>query len=327
MPPVPIALLALLADGRFHSGQALGAALGVTRSAVWKAMRVCARHGVDIHSVRGKGYRLAQPLDLLYEQTVRASLDPSAARLLACLEVHAALDSTSKYLSRIADSQSISGIACLAESQDAGRGRRGRNWVSPFGANIYLSVLWRFVAGPAALSGLSLAMGVAVLQALHNLGVHVCGLKWPNDVLCEGRKLAGILVDIKGEASGPCSAVIGLGVNVRMPEAAAAAIDQPWTDLVHIASSRCPSRNQIAAQLLSQILLALNEFDQAGFAPFREQWMRWDCFVGQRVNLQLPDRMIAGRARGIDERGGLLLEVQGEVRAFTGGEIGLRAAS
>lgn len=327
MPPVPIALLSLLADGRFHSGQALGAALGVTRSAVWKALRICAQHGVDIHSVRGKGYRLAQPLDLLREQTIRASLDPVAAQLLTRLEIHVALDSTSKYLSRIAATESASGVACLAESQHAGRGRRGRDWISPFGANIYLSVLWCFAIGPAALSGLSLAMGVAALQALRNLGVDVCGLKWPNDILCEGRKLAGILVDIKGEASGPCNAVIGIGMNVRMPEVAATLIDQSWTDLEHVAPGHCPSRNPLAAQLLSRILLALNEFEAVGFAPFRTQWMRADCFNGQRVNLQLPDRIVSGRARGVDEHGRLLLEVQGEVRAFTGGDIGLRAAS
>lgn len=327
MPPVPVALLALLTDGRFHSGQALGAALGVTRSAVWKAIRICGQHGLDIHSVPGKGYRLAQPLELLHEPTIRTKLDPTAAPLLARLEVHAALDSTNSYLSRIANGQAISGIACLAESQDAGRGRRGRRWASPFGANIYLSVLWRFAGGPAALSGLSLAMGVAVLEALHALGVSVCGLKWPNDILCEGRKLAGILVDITGEASGPCSAIVGVGVNVRMPDAAATTIDQSWTDLAHIAPSRYWSRNQLAAQLLSRILLALHEFDRAGFAPFREQWLRRDCFVGKRVHLQLADRMITGRARGIDAQGGLLLEVQGEVRAYTGGEIGLRDAS
>jgi BirA family biotin operon repressor/biotin-[acetyl-CoA-carboxylase] ligase len=328
MPPVPFALLSLLSDSRFHSGQALGAALGVTRSAVWKAMRVCAQHGIEIHSVRGKGYRLTQKLDLLHEQAIRQNLETHAERLLTRLEIHATLDSTSKHLLRMPDNESASGIACLAESQHAGRGRHGRRWTSPFGANIYLSVLWRFAAGPAALSGLSLAIGVAVLQALQAMGVRVCGLKWPNDILCEGRKLAGILLDIKGEASGPSSAVVGIGVNVRMPEVAAMEIDQPWTDIYHVAAHvHSPPRNQIAAQLLGQVLIALDEFDHAGFAPFQERWMRWDCFAGRRVSLQLPTQTVQGRAHGIDERGALLLEVQGEVRAFTGGEVRLRAAS
>ncbi|MHB8745450.1 MAG: bifunctional biotin--[acetyl-CoA-carboxylase] ligase/biotin operon repressor BirA [Gammaproteobacteria bacterium] len=327
MPPVPLALLSLLADSRFHSGQALGAALGVTRSAVWKAMRVCAQHGIEIHSVRGKGYRLAQKLDLLHEQSIKQNLETQAQRLLTRLEIHSTLDSTSTHLLRMSDNELASGVACLAESQHTGRGRHGRHWISPFGANIYLSVLWRFAVGPAALSGLSLAMGVAVLQSLQALGVSVCGLKWPNDILCEGRKLAGILLDIKGEASGPSSTVVGIGVNVRMPEVVAAEIDQPWTDLNHIAAPACPSRNQIAAQLLGQVVIALDEFDRAGFTPFQARWMRWDCLAGRQVNLQLPHQTVRGRACGIDERGALLLEVQGEVRAFTGGEVSLRAAS
>jgi len=325
--PVPLALLTLLADGRFHSGQALGAALGVTRSAIWKAMQVCAERGIEIHSVRGKGYRLAQTLDLLRQEQLIRQLDDNVRPLLSCLEIHNEIDSTSKQLLRLAASGAPSGMACFAESQTAGRGRRGRLWVSPFGANIYFSVLWRFAQGPAALSGLSLAIGVAVLEAVQALGIEGCGLKWPNDVLWKERKLAGVLLDLSGEATGPTAVVVGIGLNVRMPETAAAGIDQPWVDLYSLRPAEPPARTRIAAQLLGHVLATLDEFDRQGLTAFQERWARWDCLAGREVTLQLSTQRITGRALGIDPRGALLLETQGQVRAYASGEISLRASA
>ncbi len=323
--PVPLPLLSLLADGRFHSGAALGDALGVTRSAVWKAVQVCTDHGIDIHSVRGKGYRLAQALDLLQQERIIDQLDANVRPLLRNLEIHNELDSTSKHLLRSAAGNALSGIACLAEVQTGGRGRRGRAWVSPFGANIYLSVLWRFAQGPAALSGLSLAIGVAVLEAVQALGVDGCGLKWPNDVVWNGRKLAGVLLDLSAEASGPSTVVVGIGLNVRMPDSAAATIDQPWVDLDSLLPAGSVHRNRIAAQLLGRVLVALSEFDSEGLAPFQARWARWDCLAGRSVTLQLPTQVIVGRAQGIDASGALLLETGGQVSAYAAGEVSVRA--
>ncbi len=325
--PVPLPLLSLLADGRFHSGAALGDALGVTRSAVWKAVQVCAEHGIDIHSVRGKGYRLVQELDLLRQDRIVSQIDPNVRPLLYDLEIHNELDSTSKYLLRAAAGGAATGTACLAESQTGGRGRRGRTWVSPFGANIYLSVLWRFTQGPAALSGLSLAVGVAVLEAVQALGIDGCGLKWPNDVLWNGRKLAGVLLDLSAEASGPSTVVVGVGLNVRMPDSAATTIDQPWVDLYSLLPAGLLPRNHIAAQLLGRVLAALSEFERDGLAPFQSRWARWDCLAGRSVMLQLPTQNIAGRAQGIDASGALLLETEGQVRAYAAGEVSVRASA
>lgn len=324
--PVPLELLTLLTDGRFHSGQALGVALGVTRSAVWKAIQVCTDHGIEIHSVRGKGYRLAQTLDLLRQDQLIKQLDDGARALLSSLEIHHEIDSTSKQLLRQAASCAPSGTACFSESQTAGRGRRGRLWVSPFGANIYFSVLWRFAQGPAALSGLSLAIGVAVLEAVQALGIEDCGLKWPNDVLWQGRKLAGVLLDLNGEASGPTAVVVGIGLNVRMPETAAADIDQPWVDLYSLRPAKSPTRTRIAAQLLGGVLATLDEFDRQGLVAFQERWARWDCLAGREVTLQMPTQHITGRALGIDPSGALLLETEGQVRAYASGEISLRVS-
>lgn len=325
--PVPLPLLTLLADGRFHSGAALGNALGVTRSAVWKAVQVCAEHGIDIHSVRGKGYRLAQDLDLLQQDRIISQLDTAARPLLRELEIHHELDSTSKHLLRRAADGAATGTACFAETQTGGRGRRGRTWVSPFGANIYLSVLWRFAQGPAALSGLSLAIGVAVLEAVQAQGIDSCGLKWPNDVLWEGRKLAGVLLDLNAEACGPSTVVVGIGLNVRMPDSAAQVIDQPWVDLHGLMPASLPPRNHIAAQLLGRVLAALSEFEQCGLAPFQARWARWDCLAGQPVALLLPTQQITGRARGIDATGALLLETEGQVHAYAAGEVTVRATA
>lgn len=325
--PVPLPLLTLLADGRFHSGAALGDALGVTRSAVWKAVQVCGEHGIDIHSVRGKGYRLAQELDLLQQERVVSLLDATARPLLNVLEIHHELDSTSKHLLRLAADGAATGTACLAEAQTGGRGRRGRPWASPFGANIYLSVLWRFAQGPAALSGLSLAIGVAVLEAVQALGIDGCGLKWPNDVLWNGCKLAGVLLDLSAEASGPSTVVVGIGLNVRMPDSAAQSIDQPWVDLHSLLPAASPPRNQVAAQLLGRVLAALSEFEHEGLAPFQARWARWDCLAGKPVALMLPTQRITGRAQGIDATGALLLETDGQVRAYAAGEVSVRSTA
>jgi len=325
--PVPLPLLTLLADGRFHSGAALGDALGVTRSAVWKAVQVCSEHGIDIHSVRGKGYRLAQELDLLQQDRIVSQLDMSVRPLLGDLEIHHEIDSTSKHLLRLAADGAATGTACFAEAQTGGRGRRGRSWVSPFGSNIYLSVLWRFAQGPAALSGLSLAIGVAVLETVQALGIDGGGLKWPNDVLWNGRKLAGVLLDLSAEAGGPSTVVVGVGLNVRMPDSAALSIDQPWVDLHSLLPVAPPSRNFIAAQLLGRVLAALSEFEREGLTPFQARWARWDCLAGQPVALLLPTQRITGRAQGIDATGALLLETEGQVRAYASGEVSVRATA
>ncbi len=322
---VSLPLLNLLADGRFHSGAALGRALGVTRSAVWKAVQVCAEHGIDIDSVRGKGYRLAQQIDLLRQDQIIHHFDSAVRPLLHELKIHDELDSTSQQLQRLASDGAVTGTACLAEAQTGGRGRRGRTWVSPFGANIYLSVLWRFAQGPAALSGLSLAIGIAVLETVQTLGVNDCGLKWPNDVLWHGRKLAGVLLDLNAESSGPSTVIVGIGLNVRMPDSAATAIEQPWVDLHSLLPTSLPARSLIAARLLGRVLAALSEFEREGLSAFQARWARWDCLAGRVVMLQLPTQQVTGRAQGIDASGALLLNTDGQVRAYAAGEVSVRA--
>ena len=316
-------LLELLADGRFHSGQALGERLGVSRAAVWKQLRALQDLGLDLHAVRGRGYRCAQPLELLHAERVRAALSPRGRARLSCLDIHTELDSTNTYLQGRAAAGAPAGSVCLAEYQRAGRGRRGRSWVSPFASNIYLSLLWRFPSSPAALSGLSLAAGIGVLRALRELGLDEAGLKWPNDILCGARKVAGVLLDMAGESGGPSHVVVGVGVNVRMPAGAARSIDQPWSDLEQLAG-RGISRNRLAGRLTEHLLDVMTVFENDGFEAFMDEWRRHDLVAGQEVQLLLAGSVVSGRAHGIDPSGALLVHTGGEARRFASGEVSLR---
>ena len=321
-------LLHILADGQFHSGTALGTILGMGRSAIWKHLHALAEWGIDLHAVPGKGYRLAQPVELLDRDLILKALPSPFALIVTELEIHQEIDSTNRYLMNKARLGAPSGQACLAEHQQAGRGRRGRVWVSPFGANIYLSLLWRFALNAESLSGLGLAVGVAVSRALSEEGVTEMGLKWPNDVLWKNRKLAGILLEMSGEISGPCAVVIGVGINVRMPTVAAQEIDQPWADL-ETALGRHVSRNQLAARLLQHLVHALQEFQSSGFSGFHQEWARHDLANGKAVVLHLAGNTVVGNTvngigRGVDASGALILENHTGVRHYPYGEVSLR---
>lgn len=319
--PATAEILRILADGRFHSGEAIARALGVSRGTVWKRLhRVGRQFGVEIQAVRGRGYRLAEPIELLDADAVRRQLGSGARSELAELELHMQLDSTNRHLMRRAAAGAPSGTVCLAEFQTAGRGRRGRSWVSPFAGNVYLSVLWRFAGRD--LSGVSLALAVAVVRALDRLGLSQVGLKWPNDVLWRGRKLAGVLLEMAGEASGPCHVVAGIGLNVRMG-AGGAAIDQPWVDL-ETALGRPVERSRAAAMLIEEALRALADFEREGLAPFLGAWRAVDLLCDQPVAVHLPARSCRGIARGVDASGALLLEAQTGLSRITAGEVSVR---
>lgn len=294
--------LKILSDGGFHSGTQLGTALGVSRTAVWKHLHALSELGLDIYAVPGKGYRLAQPVELLDAQAITSAMADDARALLGGIEIHPRLDSTNTYLMQQAGSGLASGYACLAEYQEAGRGRRGRNWVSPFGANIYLSLLWRYTLDPAQLGGLSLAVGVAMARALRAAGVDGIALKWPNDVLWRDRKLAGILLEMSGESFGASTVVVGLGINCRMSKEAGTHITQPWTDLEKILG-RHLSRNALTALLLSEVLPVLRDYQTAGLAPLLDEWQSYDAVRGKTVTLQLPNQSITGVAAGVDRDG------------------------
>jgi BirA family biotin operon repressor/biotin-[acetyl-CoA-carboxylase] ligase len=320
-------LLAMLAAGDFRSGQELADCLGVSRTAVWKQLNRLADLGLELESVKGRGYRIPGGLDLLARDVVIDQLSATAASLLAELQVPQHIDSTNAEALRTLAEGAISGLAITAEQQSAGRGRRGRTWVSPFARNIYLSLTWQYSQGAAALEGMSLAVGVAVVRALEKLGLVGASLKWPNDVLYQRRKLGGVLLEMVGDASGVCQVVVGVGLNVAMPAAQAEAIDQAWADLAELSGGSPPGRSQVLAALLNELLPLLAGFETEGFAPWREAWMALDAYADQPVIIEAGERRTAGIARGVDARGALQLETSVGIQPVYGGEVSLRASS
>ena len=317
-------LIRLLGDGEFHSGTELAEQLGISRAAIWKHIRSLERLGLELTAIPGRGYRLLSPVDWLDEARIREALGdcPTAFRL----EIHDALDSTNSHLLRAARQGAETGSVCLAEYQQAGRGRIGRDWVSPFGANIYLSLLWRF-EDPAQVGGLSLAVGVALLRALTALGISGLALKWPNDILVGRAKLGGILLDVAGEAHGGCAVVVGIGLNRYLPAAAAAGIDQAWTDLMRI-SGASPPRNALVARVLIELFRVLSAYAETGLSPYLAEWRAAHAFAGQAATLQLGEQCVAGTIVDISDEGFLLLRDQtGELRRFASGDVRLRVSA
>jgi BirA family biotin operon repressor/biotin-[acetyl-CoA-carboxylase] ligase len=320
-------LVGLLADGRFHSGEDLARHLGVSRAAVWKRLQRLARDtGLAVDAVRGRGYRLRAPLELLDAERLGKILSDRYAQVCDRHWVLSSVDSTNAFLARQPAPAPGRAQICLAEQQAAGRGRRGRLWASGYGSSVLMSASWRFELPLAGLSALSLAVGVAVAEALGRLGLEGLGLKWPNDVQLDGRKLAGILVEASGETGGPALAIVGVGVNVRLSDDLGQSIDQPWTDLAR-AGFPAISRNAVAEALMVAILETCREYADQGVEPFLGRWSAFDRFVGRSVRLIGVGGQREGRYLGLDPTGGLRLEGPDGVRTFHAGELSLREVS
>jgi len=325
-------LVELLADAEFHSGEEMGELLGCSRAAVWKQLQKLEGIGLPVESVKGKGYRLAFPLSLLDKDALLKALTPAAAAQLSDIHLFSSLPSTNQFLMEmdLAADNAPGAVVCLSEMQTAGRGRRGRQWVSPFGANVYLSVLWSEASGVAALEGLSLAVGVAIAEGLASLGLNEAELKWPNDVLYGLEKLCGVLLEVKGDLSGECQVVVGIGLNYAMPADFSTAIGQPWTDIRRLVdhgseTEGMPEKTQVVAAILNQLLPLLANYSRRGFAAYRELWSARNAFKGRPVVLTSGPKQITGTMEGVDDSGAVTLRVDnGVLESFSGGELSLR---
>lgn len=313
-----LSLLKLLQDGRFHSGEALGASLGVSRAAVWKQLQALeADYGVVLHRVRGRGYRLEQPVLLLDAKQINAAENAPGWPV----SVLPTTDSTNAEAMRRLALESPP-FAVTAERQTAGRGRRGRAWVSPFGENLYYSLVLRVDSGVAQLEGVSLVVGLAIAQAVRSFGVERVGLKWPNDVLVGGRKLAGILLELSGDPADVCHLIIGVGVNVNMSQGCQP-IDQPWTSM-RTELGVPVDRNCLAVVLGQQLEHYLALHSEVGFAGLMAEWEANHLWQGREVHLHAADNAIAGVVLGVNATGAIRLSVDGQERVFSGGELSLR---
>ncbi len=313
------------------SGDALARESGQTRAAVWKRIGLLREAGVPIVAQRGVGYALAHPLMLLDVHAIIDGLSPATRALLASVDVAWSLDSTNAELLRRPMPHTMA-EALLAERQTGGRGRRGRVWQSPLAAHLYLSLQRGFDGGLARLGGLSLVAGIAAVEALHKLGIDTVRLKWPNDLVIDSgdalRKLGGVLVEGGGEHAGPVRAVLGIGINVRMPDAAAVEIDQPWIDLATLASPAAPvARNRLAAALLDAWVPALAAFDADGLAPFLPRFAAVDVLAGRAVTVHTGQGDLLGDAAGLADDGALRVRLPSGVQTFHAGEISVRARS
>jgi len=307
-----------LANGDFNSGEILGELAGVSRSAVANHIKYLTNIGLDVFSVKGRGYRLASPLQLLDQNKIVSLLGQQSINVV---EVVTIIDSTNTFVKEHLP-ELPQGYVCLAEAQTHGRGRRGKTWVSPFGSSIYMSMAWTFTGGYQSMAGLSLLVGIAINRSLKSMGIKDCKLKWPNDVFHNGRKLAGILVEVEGQVGSDASAVIGIGINVDLHNVVSE-IDQPFVDLVSI-TQKPVDRNELVAIIILTLTNMLKEFELKGLAPFLSEWREADLFYNEYVYLESGSNRIHGLSKGINEGGALLLENAGKVTPHHGGEISVR---
>jgi BirA family biotin operon repressor/biotin-[acetyl-CoA-carboxylase] ligase len=313
-------LLHLLADGKFHSGVALAAHLNVSRATVFNALQEAEAAGVLVQRGNGRGYRLCEAWTALEVSVVAAEL--GAAQTKFKLEILRQATSSNALLLQRASANAVSGSVLAVELQTAGRGRIGRTWHTGLGNALTFSLLWRFECGLNALSGLSLAVGVAIVRALRAAKIDAAQLKWPNDVVCAEGKIGGVLIEAQGDMMGPCAVVIGIGINCSLPLPLAQRIDQAASALNHLTATP-PSRNQLLAMLLRELASVLDEFAAHGLHNLRAEWQDYHAYQNLPISLSLPDgSAVTGTALGITERGELSVQSGAQIRQFNSGEVG-----
>jgi BirA family transcriptional regulator, biotin operon repressor / biotin---[acetyl-CoA-carboxylase] ligase len=298
--------------------------LGISRSAVWKRIEALRQQGMEISALPGKGYRLKTGIEFLHENHIKQALNDDARLCLGEMHLVDQIDSTNTWAQKTALADTVRADIFLAEQQLAGRGRRGRAWVSPYASNIYLSIHQRFDLSLSALSGLSLVVGMMIVKTLREFGFPDVGVKWPNDILAEQKKCGGILIEVQGDAQGPVIATIGIGLNVHMPKDAAKSIDQAWTDLQSLMPGKTVSRNVLLAALLNTLLPALKRFEHEGAAKVLSAWPQYDALFNKTVRVIDGGREHQGKILGVTEQGALrLLETDIE-QQYHSGEISVR---
>ncbi|MBP6124237.1 MULTISPECIES: bifunctional biotin--[acetyl-CoA-carboxylase] ligase/biotin operon repressor BirA [Providencia] len=317
---IPLQIIDILSDAQIHSGEQLGKKLGMTRAAINKHIKTLRSWGLDIQTVTGKGYKLPYTVNLLDQSIIKDQIHD------VNIIVEPVIDSTNQYmLDRIPDL--TSGDTCLAEYQSAGRGRRGRQWLSPFGCNLYLSMYWKLEQGPAAAIGLSLVVGIIIAETLNKLSKNKVKVKWPNDLYMNDKKLAGILVELTGKTGDAAHIIIGVGINIGMDKNNIEnnnKINQQWSSLRDEVKNI--ERNQLSINIIQALRESLVLFEKEGLTPFLDRWFELDNFLNRKIKLLIGNDIIQGVERGINEQGALMLQKEnGEIVPYIGGEISLRS--
>ncbi|MEE2983033.1 MAG: biotin--[acetyl-CoA-carboxylase] ligase [Pseudomonadota bacterium] len=315
-----IELLALLHDGAEHSGADLAHRLGISRAAIWNHIDRLRREGIEVRATRGRGYVLEGGFEVLDTAEIHRRLQQLNCKGVTALEAVVVTDSTNERLLAALPNDNIHGRVLLAEYQTAGRGRHGDQWIAPPGSGLCMSLGWCFDSPPTTFSALSLVVGLAVVSTLAEQGICRAMLKWPNDIVRDGCKLGGILIEMRSESGGPCTTVIGLGINIRLSQLARGRIEQPSADL-ESAAGHAISRNALAAALLNSLCAKLSLFGRQGFAGFWPEWRQFDVLADEPVRLDLAERVVEGIARGVDENGALIIEHSGRREKFMSGHL------
>lgn len=307
-----------LAGGDFVSGEQLGKDFGISRAAIAKHIELISEMGLDVFRITGKGYQLSTPIELLCKSKI-TELIPDCHNI----EIHGEIDSTNSYLMRKIPLDVQDYQVCVAEFQKAGRGRRGRQWISPYGSNLYLSMYKYLEQGMSQAMGLSVVAALAVFDAIKCMYNHEVELKWPNDIYLKGKKLAGILIDLEGQPLESCHSVIGIGINLSMPDKSAAQVDQPWSELKSIVGCSI-DRNQLVAQIIIELKKRLLQHSVSGLEEMLIDWHRHDIYFNKQIKIISGEKEVFGISRGIDNQGALLMEIDGTVSPVYGGEVSLR---
>ena len=316
-------LLEIISNGNVYSGQDLAASLNVSRTAVWKSIKHLETLGLEIRAIRGKGYQLREKFEFLSKEEISRMMTLQSKKSCKDIGVVFKTNSTNLYLLNQLDYEAIHGSVVFAEYQSKGRGRRNKRWISPIGSGICFSVGWRFEVMPISLGLLSLYMGIAVARSLNSLKIKEVGLKWPNDIITTGHKIGGILLDIRGESTGPLDVIVGVGINYELPKYRLISVDQPIIDVCSV-SKKSFSRNMIAASLLSNVLEILHDLQTGANLNLLNEWRQFDYYIGKEATLILPNEKITGILKGVDEQGSLLMLVDGKLLSYRSGEVSLR---
>ena len=328
MTPLTFPVLSILSDGKFHSGEIMAKNFNVSRVAIWHAISGAEKLGVEVFSVRGRGYRLTQSLDLVEEKKVKQAIGEMAN--LFNVTVLDVVDSTNDYLKKAVVNGHPHASCVVSNIQTHGKGRRGREWQSALGENLTFSFLWRFTKGAAALSGLSLAVGIALIRSLKKLDIHQALLKWPNDILVEDddiyKKLAGILIELQGDMDGQSAAIIGIGINLNLSKKQAEKIDQPAVS-INQCTSESIDPNNLLAIIIKNLAEVLAIFEDSGFTSLKNEWLSYDAFQDKVINVTSGDgNSTKGRSQGVDDFGSLQVITDAGAKVYASGEISIRKA-
>jgi len=316
-------LIHTLSDGEIHSGEELGEILEISRAGIWKQIQALEPLGIAVQKLKGSGYQISGGLDLLQSSLIESQLQASTLEQIESPEVLFSIGSTNDWVLE-ALKEGCGNCVVLTEHQTAGKGRRGRVWQSPFASSLYMTFGWRFVQGFSAIEGLSLIVGLQVLEVLEEFGAKGVELKWPNDLVWHNRKLAGILMEVQGDPVGECEVAIGIGLNVNFGHVLEQEIDQPWVDLREIMPESVPGRNALAAAIIDRLATCLQDVPKVGFPAYQKKWNRFDAFKNEQVYLQAGDNIIVGTGGGVDRSGAYGIKTDNGTQFYSGGEISLR---